>query len=194
MVLLEGLDVRDHRRVRRCLELLHPLVQREGNQALPGLPQSPRAQKEPRFGRLTSPRNVRIPVGSDLRRPDTLRRHPLRDGFCGAYHVYRLSSRQLYLNRVFDGAGRLATVTMGTSQPFRAAYDANRRLGTLALPNRSIRTHSYNPPGDDLASISYADRLGNALGSFTYTYDRAGRVQNAAGSFVMRRSRPQWIL
>src|SRR5665213_4589751 len=53
-VLSSELDVHDHRAVRRGVGLLHPLVQREADQDLTGLPQPHRASKGTRARCLTS--------------------------------------------------------------------------------------------------------------------------------------------
>jgi RHS repeat-associated protein len=82
---------------------------------------------------------------------------------------------------------RLNTMTLVSSgETFTAAYLANGRLDTLKLPNKSMRTHLYNEPGDQLTSITYTDANSAVLGAWTYGYDaNTGRLQSMSDSFPL---------
>ncbi len=82
----------------------------------------------------------------------------------------------------YDAANRLATVTDWASRVTNYAYDAAGNLIEIERPDESILTQTYDT-ANRLTSVADNDANGNAIVSYSYTYDEDSRMTTES-SFI----------
>jgi YD repeat-containing protein len=89
----------------------------------------------------------------------------------------------------WDNANRLTQVTQGSATVAFGYDNANRRT-SLTLPNAIVATYTYDS-ASQLAQMSY-DHGGGNVGTLSYNYDNAGRVEARGAPCSSRCYRSRW--